>query len=92
MFDMNPNIPFELQKKRYSDSVAGGPLERYLIKPLSTNPTKWSNTLKQIVGKMLSNYLSVLNHFVNLALNGLNMCKSCGFLYILQTRMKNKSS
>ena len=33
------------------------------VNPLSANPTKWSNTLKQFVGK-----LSVFDHFVGLAL------------------------
>ena len=38
--------------------------------PLSANPTKWSNTLKHFVGKLPTNYLSVCNHFVKLALKG----------------------
>ena len=42
-----------------------------VLNPLSTNPIKWSNTLKQFVGKLLMNYLSVFDHFVNLALKGL---------------------
>ena len=41
------------------------------LNPLSTNPTKWSNTLKQFVGKLPKNYLSVFDHFVGLALKGL---------------------
>ena len=28
------------------------------------NPTKWLNTLKQFVGNLLTNYLSVFNHLV----------------------------
>ena len=40
------------------------------INPLSANPTKWSNTLKQFVGN-LPNCLSVFDHFVILALKGL---------------------
>ena len=36
--------------------------------PLSANPTKWSNTLKQFVGKLPTNCLSVFDHFVKLAL------------------------
>ena len=36
------------------------------INPLSTIPTKWSNTLMQ------RNCLSVLDHFVGLALQGLS--------------------
>ena len=39
--------------------------------PLSANPTKWSNTLKQFVGNLSTNYLSVFDHFVKLALKGL---------------------
>ena len=41
------------------------------INPLSANPTKWSNTLKQFVGKLPTNCLSVFDHFVGLALKGL---------------------
>ena len=43
------------------------------VNPLSTNPTKWSNTLKHFVGKWLVNCLSVFDHFVKLALKGLNV-------------------
>ena len=32
--------------------------------PLSANPTKWPNTVKQFVGKMPTNCLSVFDHFV----------------------------
>ena len=42
-----------------------------LLNPLSTNPTKWSNTLKRFVGKLPTNCLSVFDHFVKLALKGL---------------------
>ena len=42
----------------------------YII-PLSANPTKWSNTLKQSVGNLPTNCLSVFDHFVGLALKGL---------------------
>ena len=44
-----------------------------LINPLSANPTKWSNTLKQFVGKLPTNCLSVFDHFVGLALKWLNI-------------------
>ena len=40
--------------------------------PLSANPEKWSNTLKQIVGNLPTICLSVFDHFMNLALKGLN--------------------
>ena len=40
------------------------------------NPTKCSNTPKQFVGKLPTNYLSVFDHFVRLGLKGLNKwCK-----------------
>ena len=39
--------------------------------PFRANPEKWSNTLKQIVGKLPTICLSVFDHFMNLALKGL---------------------
>ena len=41
--------------------------------PLSANPEKWSNTLKQFVRKFPTNCLSVFDHFMNLALKGLRI-------------------
>ena len=38
---------------------------------LSVNPTKWAYTLKQFVGNLPTNCLSVFNHFVGLVLKGL---------------------
>ena len=43
----------------------------YWLKPLSANPTKWSNTLKQFIGKLLTNCLSVSDHFPGLTLKWL---------------------
>ena len=40
---------------------------------LSTNFTKWSNTLKQFVAKFPTNCLSVFDHFVGLRLKGLKV-------------------
>ena len=42
------------------------------LNPLSANPRKWSNTLKQFVGNLPTNCLSVFDHFVILVLKGLN--------------------
>ena len=39
---------------------------------LGANPTKWSNTLKQFIGKFLKNCLSVFDHFVRLTLKSLS--------------------
>ena len=44
---------------------------RHIFNPLIANPTKWSNILKQFVGKLTTNCLSVFDHFVKLALKGL---------------------
>ena len=38
---------------------------------------KWSNTLKQIVGKLPTICLSVFDHFSGLALKGLNNYVAC---------------
>ena len=41
------------------------------LNPLSASLTKWSNTLKQFVGNLPTNLLSVFDRFVGLALKGL---------------------
>ena len=46
-----------------------------LVNPFCTNPTKWSNTMKQFVGNLAKNCLSVFDHFVGLALEGLTLFK-----------------
>ena len=40
------------------------------INPLSAIPTTWSNTLKQFVGNLPTNCLSMFDHFVILRLKG----------------------
>ena len=50
-------------------SYSGG----IIVNTLSANPTIWSNTLKQFVGKLPTNCLSVFDHFVGLELNGLKI-------------------
>ena len=50
--------------------------------PFSANFTKWSNTLKQFVGNLATNCLSVFDHFVGLALKGLNVIRfSADFMW-----------
>ena len=51
----------------------------FFFNTLSTNPTKWSNTLKQFVGNLPTNCLSVFEHFVGLALKWL-MCARVKFV------------
>ena len=58
----------------------------FIVNPLSANITKWSNTLKQFVGKLPMNCLSVFNHFVGLAFKGLKHgnCScflKCSYIY-----------
>ena len=43
----------------------------FIFNTLSAKFTKCSNTLKQFVGKLPTNYLNVFDHFVGLALKGL---------------------
>ena len=42
-----------------------------LFDPLSAKLTKWPNTLKQFLGNLPTNCLSVFGHFMGLALKGL---------------------
>ena len=53
------------------------------LNSLSVNPTKWLNTLKQFVGKLPTNCLSVFDHFVKLALKGLKEPFFCLFCFCL---------
>ena len=50
------------------------------LNPLSDNFAKQSNTLKQFVGKLPTNCLSVFDHFVGPALKGLKDEKEIQFL------------
>ena len=54
-----------------TEEVSGMKWVESELNPLSANPTKWSNTLKQFLGKLPTNCLSVFDHFVKLALKGL---------------------
>ena len=54
------------------------------IHSLSTNFTKWSSTLKQFVGKLPTNCLSVFDHFVGLALKGLMLIFTKEFFLVFQ--------
>ena len=58
-----------------------------IFNTLSTNPTKWSNTLKQFFGKLSTNYLSVFDHFAGLALKGLTELPTTNHLSHLWTKL-----
>ena len=49
------------------------------VYPLSSKPTKWSDTLKQFVGNLPTNCLSVFDHFVGLTLKELMTKRSDSF-------------
>ena len=51
------------------------------INSLSANFTKWSNTLKQFVGNLPTNCLSVFDHFVGLTLKGLTSYWTSGVYF-----------
>ena len=53
------------------------------FKPLQANFTKWPNILKQFVGNLLTNCLSVFGHFVGLALKGLKRSNCYVILFSL---------
>ena len=60
------------------------------IRPLSANFTIWSNTLKQFIGKLPTNCLFLFDHFVGLALKGLQ--SSLAFPIGLKKIRKNRLS
>ena len=67
---------FDPGKKIDSHVISTGTIFKTLknprVNPLSANPMKRSNQLKQCVGKLLTNCFSVFDHFVGLTLKGLN--------------------
>ena len=50
------------------------------INPLTAKLTRWPNTLKQVVGSLPTNCLSVFGHFLGLVLKGLKSHFGMGFL------------
>ena len=59
--------------------IASTVIELFYFTPLSDNPTEWSHwngTLKQFVGSLPTNFLSVFDHFMGLALKGLKNIQS----------------
>ena len=51
-------------EKHFSYILKGLQLPECAFNPLSANPRKWSNTLKQFVSNLATNCLSVFDHFV----------------------------
>ena len=67
-------------------------LKEVLLSPLSANPTKWSNTLKQFVGKLPTNCLSVFDHFAGLAPKRLTHVMSMFCFYITSKHQKTRGN
>ena len=61
-----------------------------ILNPLNSNPTKWSNILKQFVGNLPMNFLSMFDHFMKLALKGL-MKKLIFYAVVLSVRVHGYS-
>ena len=55
----------------YMNANTKGGFQICISVPLSANPKKWSNTLKQFVSNLPTNCLSVFDHFVKSVLKGL---------------------
>ena len=79
---MSRNIPkvnvWKFQVHRHYDEQS-----YTFFNSLSANSTKWSNTLKQFVEILPTNFLSVFDHFVGLALKGLRVKKTLVRLSVL---------
>ena len=57
--------------KNITGIISATPKHVIVLNPLSAKFIKWSNTLKQIVGKLPTICLSVFGHFSGLAFKGL---------------------
>ena len=87
----NPALKVITKKRNHHNTLAIGNVSEYLFicnhraeilkkkLPLDAlnlaNFTKWSNTLKQFVGNLPTNCLSVFDHFVGLALRHIRPCQ-----------------
>ena len=65
-------LPLHLKIKSYSSFTLLKVLWN-LVNPSNANFTKWSNNIKQFVGNLPTNWLSVFDHFVGLAFKGLRI-------------------
>ena len=79
--ELRSNVQWDLKQYSFASYVTSSTLSIYnhiltgtictaFFNKWSANPTKWSNTLKQFVGNLLTNCLSVFDHFVILVKKG----------------------
>ena len=66
--------------------------DSFSFNPFSANPKKWSNTLKQFVGNLPTNCLSVLDYFVGLVLKGLRKSTNSNSLADPSSKVKKENA
>ena len=71
-YDIVQSVAYNQPKVKFDEKLVGNDVA-IIINPLSGNLTKWSNTLKQCIGKSPTNCLNVFDRFVGLALKVLKM-------------------
>ena len=65
------------------------------VNPLSAKPIKWSNTLKQFVGKLPTNCLILFDNFVELVLKGkvnITVMKGFSWFHVVLWRFSNSTN
>ena len=72
------------------DQLVQDPVFFNEVNPLSANPTKWSNTLKQFIGNLPKICLSMFDYFVILALKGLRFCLFSNYKETVTGTIQNK--
>ena len=85
-------------KKSMKGKITSLPQSKYKLKPylfrnvnsISAYPTKWSKTLKQFAGNLPTNYLSVFDQFVRLALKGLIIKAFSSPSHYIQLQLRQK--
>ena len=76
LFSLQNNFLDIILKEAYFfllEAVVHWDLSEAVVNPLSSKLTKWPYTLKQFVGNLPTNCLSVFGHFVGLALKRLTL-------------------
>ena len=67
LFQITCSIP-KVYFSEMQQSLRREHIDVRIVIPLSANPTKWSKTLKQFIGKLPTNCLILLDHFMGLVI------------------------
>ena len=82
-FETNPESCLRVfQALTYEKQARDNHTSDWLFNPLSAELTKWPNTLKQFVGNLPTNCLSVFGHFVGSHFNLLCLVRMQNMKYI----------